>query len=159
MDYKKIECVSYGLGNKFIKPKFKKISNRHMFNKPNGGLWSSPVNCEYSWRDWSNENDWGDLSTSFEFIFNGKVLIIDCLRDLNNLPIQELECHQRRSQRDHGAEYPRNLDFKKINKSYDGIWLTSKGERETRFEGLVDLYGWDCETLLVMNQKVIRPTL
>lgn len=154
--YERVECISYGLGNEFVESKFKKISNRHMFNKPNGGLWSSPVICEYGWRDWSNDNDWGDLSTNFKFIFHGKVLIIDSLKDLSGLPVQNLECHQRRSQRNHGAEFPRNLDFVKINKSYDAIWLTAKGEREARFERGIDIYGWDCETLLVMNQNVIR---
>ena len=46
----------------------------------------------------------------------------------------------------------RYLDFEKIAENYDAIWLTEKGMQETRWSN-PDLYGWDCETFLILNPK------
>ena len=37
-----------------------------------------------------------------------------------------------------------------VNLGYDAIFLTEKGQHETRFSE-PSLYGWDCECVLVMN--------
>ena len=51
-----------------------------------------------------------------------------------------------------GKLYP---DFEKMVKmGYDAIYLTDKGQMETRFT-MPDLYGWDCECVLVMNPDCV----
>lgn len=44
-----------------------------------------------------------------------------------------------------------------IRSGIDAIWLTPKGERETRFSHPKNLYGWDCESVLIMNPNGISP--
>ena len=47
------------------------------------------------------------------------------------------------------------IDFEKmLSDGIDAIYLTEKGEQETRFES-PGLYGWDCECVLVMNPDCI----
>ena len=47
------------------------------------------------------------------------------------------------------------LDFNKIAEDYDAIHLTEEGQWATRFSRPNTLYGWDCETLLVLNFNAI----
>lgn len=39
----------------------------------------------------------------------------------------------------------------------DAIFLTERGERATRFTHPRTLYGWDCESVLVLNPAIISP--
>lgn len=43
------------------------------------------------------------------------------------------------------------LDFELLAKNYDAIWLTENGQSETHLYYPINLYGWDCETVLIMN--------
>ena len=47
------------------------------------------------------------------------------------------------------------LDFNKIAEDYDAIHLTEEGQWKTRNTYPNTLYGWDCETLLVLNFNAI----
>ena len=48
------------------------------------------------------------------------------------------------------------IDFEKLKKQgIDSIYLTSQGVWRTRFIHPVSLYSWDCETLLILNEKCI----
>jgi hypothetical protein len=51
------------------------------------------------------------------------------------------------------------MDFEALAKEYDAIWLTEKGMWDTRDSapGQPTTYGWDCETIYVMNPDVIKP--
>jgi len=129
------DLIHYG-ADKYDKDKFMPISNRKWV-KPKGGLWTSPVTSERGWSDWSQEAQWGDLSESFTLKFSGSVLKIDCYDDISKLPWLN----------DNIINFDDVID--------DAIHLTVKGEEETRFSHPKSLYGWDCETVLILNPDCI----
>ena len=138
----KLDLITYGCGTEFDPVKFKPIKNRD-FIKPDGGLWASPINSPYGWKEWCMEQEQGNLSSSFTFAFDGKVLVIDSLEDAMRMPWLTLfDCIQ----------YP---NFEQIAQHYDAIWLTTKGQVETRFSE-PNMYGWDCETVLILNPDCIE---
>lgn len=75
-----------------------------------------------------------------------KILIINEYNDINKIPII--------IEKDSSIIF-KKYDFETLSKTYDCIWLTEKGECETHFLPYPnfsnDLYGWDCESLLIMN--------
>ena len=145
------EFIHYG-HDKFDKDLFVPIRNVG-FVKPVGGLWASPINSNYGWKDWclSEEFHISLLDRSFRFSLNkaAKVYTIDNRKQLYSLPI------------DHNKSYKIDLsirpflDFELISKRYDAIWLTIDGERDTRCLRPLNLYGWDVESLLVLNPNII----
>lgn len=142
---KRMKLITYGCGN-FDISKFKPIQNPEILNKPSGGLWSSPIDSEWGWKDWCQHEDWGDLTHSFTFTFTGNVFVIDSLKDAKSTPWIDIYLFKRRL-----------LDFEfLVNNGYDAIHLTVNGERETRFESVYSMYGWDCETVLIMNPNKIK---
>ena len=81
----KLSLITYGLGNE-IKPELiKPIKNSWV--KPKGGLWASPINSAYGWKEWCEAEEFGNLSSSFSFEFEGNVLVIDSLHDMDKLPV------------------------------------------------------------------------
>ena len=145
--------ITCGCGNKFDPLRFRPIKNRPEFCKPSGGLWSSPVNSTYGWRDWCKSEDFhrGEPGTEFKFHLKegSRVYKIDNVYDLISVPYKT----QRRYIRD-----GKMIDFEGMAKEYDAILLTVNGEHETRYsdrEFGMDLYGWDCETLLVLRPECI----
>jgi hypothetical protein len=125
---------------------FKPICDVPFRNKPKGGLWTSPVDSEYGWKDWSEDNQYGDLSIHFDLAFEGTVLEIDSVEDMNELPWIE-------------QEFMHFVSFEPlVFMGYDAIHLTNKGQCDTRLTYPKSLYGWDCETVLVMNADAILAT-
>jgi len=132
-----MQLISYGLGDKFELEKFKAIKNIPWI-KPEGGLWASPIDSPYGWKQWGCENLFGDFTSQFEFTFKGSILIIDAIRDLRKLTWNDT--------------YPNSIDFEALQRAgHDAIWLTAKGERDTRFSRPYSLYGWDCESVIILN--------
>lgn len=137
---------TWGCGESYERNKFKRIKNKENSNKPGGGLWSSPIPSSYGWDSCSRDNDYGDLSTSFELKLKGNIFKIDGLVDMVNLYWKEGEG---------GFRFLIGIDFEKmLSDGIDAIYLTEKGEQETRYE-CPGLYGWDCECVLVMNPDCI----
>ena len=138
--------VTYGLGDAYCREKFTPIKNRkHM--KPEGGLWASPVCSNYGWREWCEAESWGDLKSRFETEFTGRTLVIDSLLDLGGVIWQEDS---------YGIGYP---DYEAmLGMGVDSIFLTEKGQQETRFSH-PGLYGYDCECVLVMNPECVRAAI
>jgi len=142
----KLHLITYGCGKKFDVAKFKPVKNK-MFVKPEGGLWASPVNSSYGWREWCKNESFGSLSHSFKFEFEGNVFVIDDTASAARMPWLSVYSY---------LQYP---DFEKlVSLGYDAIWLTEKGQQETRF-GEPSLYGWDCESVLVMNPSGVLTKL
>jgi len=136
----KLHLITYGCGKKFDRKKFNSIKNR-MHVKPEGGLWASPINSTWGWKDWCESESYGDLSSNFEFEFEGNVFVINSLQDAMKMPWREVEGYR-------SIKYP---DYEKmIELGYDAILLTENGQQETRYSE-PSLYGWDCESVLVMN--------
>ena len=145
---KTIKCITYDCGNSFEKEKFIPVKNSlASLNKPTGGLWSSPHDSEHSWSCAATSMGVRDLKTSFNFIYTGYTLVIDCLEDLNKIKWIPFR----------GCDFIKIPDFEDlINRGFDAIHLTGDGEIKTRLTHPLNLYGWDCETVFIMNKERIK---
>lgn len=116
-------------------------------SKPYGGFWAFPIDSEHGWKHWCQENDFEKINDDLSFILilkpGTKILRIDSYADLEVLPKIS----------SYSMLYP---DFELLSKSYDAIWLTAKGERETHGSYPLDLCDWDCESVLIMNVNCIE---
>lgn len=112
--------------------------------KPRGGFWTSPVDSEWGWKDWCTENEFRECNeeNSIRMKFNpdARILVLDSLFDLKRLPFSSSPFVP--------MLFP---DYEELAKSCDAIWLTENGESESRMSYPVSLYGWDCESILIMN--------
>lgn len=131
---KRINLIHYG-ADKFIKEAVRPVKNDWV--KPYGGFWASPVNAERGWKEWCIAEDFElqRLKRYFTVTFIGRVIVIDCVKDLDNLIWLS----------------DAMIDFKTLSERIDAIYLTWNGQCETRFSCPRSLYGWDCESVLVMN--------
>ena len=151
-DYSKEEFVHYG-ACEFDRTKFRKIRNRttpHCKPVHGTGLWSSPVDTSYGWRHWCAEEDYKSYEKENFFTFrladDARLYVIDTLHDLEALP----------NLGDKNAGwFSLGLNFVKIAEKYDAIFLTEYGQQRTRLSEPINLYGWDCECILVLNADVI----
>ena len=141
-----MQYIHYGDDN-FDINKFIPISSRSEATKPFGGFWGSRKNADFSWKEWCTEIDLKskDLTKKIQFsLSNGaKILVINNIKLLDKLPQNE-ENHI-------VNKLFVTLDFEKLSKQYDAIEvLISEDERLYEL-----LYGWDCDSILVMNPNVI----
>lgn len=142
--------VHYGSW-KFDLNKFEKIKNT-TWCKPDGGLWTSPMNVQYDWKEFCVSENFNREMLHSRMVLklcSKKILVIDGLKDM-----------QKHFKWD---EYLRlgtfkyyRPDFEELAKKYDAIHLTWKGQCETRRSQPHNLYGWDVETVLVLNAKKIK---
>lgn len=138
---------------------FKKIKNEKYWNKPLGGLWTSPFDSEYGWFDWCKSEGFRLDRLDKFFVLNiktDKILTIDSLQDLKNC-LKDFE--QQLDNTDpffntKNTVITKVLDYEKLSNYYDAIHLTVKGEGRTRLSN-PHLYGWDCETVLILNKHCI----
>lgn len=142
-----LEVIHYG-NSIYKSEEFKPILNQ-MFIKPLGGLWTSPVISTWSWRDWCASQEYGECiqENSFNLKFNkdAKILIIESYQDLEEI------VKDYRILSDPLLKFFTILDFEKLRESCDAIWLTEEGQRQTHLSTPLSLYGWDCESILIMN--------
>jgi hypothetical protein len=119
--------------------KIKPIRNQDLV-KPIGGLWTSPVDSLFGWKDWCKGADFRECNeyNSFKLGINkdAKICIIDSHDDLIKLL--------------NNSEY---LDFEYLSLNYDAIHLTKKGQEKTHMTRHYNLYGWNCESILIMNKN------
>lgn len=142
-DHAELRLVTYGCGDGYRSGKFQPIRNRE-FVRPNGGLWASPVGCDWGWRERCLAEEFGDLTTQFGFVFRGEVLRIDSFADAVAMPWQDSPSPI--------CNWP---DYEVMQRvGVDAIHLTEDGQDATRFSR-PSLYGWDCECVLIMNPKGI----
>ena len=132
--------------------------DRRLFNpvrniggvKPYGGLWASPAASPLGWSDWCIENDFrtDSLKTGFMFCLADDARVLDIYRSdqLDGLP--ELDA---------GRTGWCFLDFEKLAQEYDAVELDLSNEVRDRWDsGLYyRLYGWDCDSILIMNPDII----
>ena len=145
-EIRSIDLITYGHGDSYCEELFVRVKNAE-YLKPLGGLWASPVGCEYGWKKWGELNHFGDFSTSFLTHYKGRTLTIDSYRDL-----EAVIWKSGGKMNLFSARYP---DYEAMFASgVDAIYLTEAGEEETRFTD-PGLYGWDCECVFVMNPKCL----
>lgn len=146
-----LSLVTYGKGNFFDKSKFQPIKNAPYWNKPSGGLWASPINVKYSWKNWCNIEKFGDLTTSFEFTITGNILKIENSNILNQLSLISEGIDDYHIVLMSDLYNSQLIDFEAVVKSgIDAIWLTEDAIRHKEF------YGWDCESVLILNSNCIQ---
>lgn len=137
--------IHYG-SNEYNPSMFNPITNRDGLTKPFGGLWASNINAEYGWKDWCKDEDFRlerlDSSFTFKLRENANVLFIDSTEILSRLPINART----------PVESWTCLDFDSILKSgIDAIDVNI-----TKCWSLYDaLYGWDCDSILILNKDII----
>lgn len=137
------EYIHYGC-DAYDPEQFVEPVNQHHHNKPDGGLWGSPVDAEYPWVRWCQENDFttGPMDKSFRFklVPGAKVYHVRSRRDVELMP---QKCF---------SEFLREIDFEEmLIDGWDAI------EYEVNGETYMALYGWDCDCILVLNRNVILP--
>lgn len=125
----------------FDPEKFNPPMNRPNGNKPLGGLWASPEGSAMSWKEWCLAEDFrvGDLAESFRFslVESAKILHVYGRDDIDPL-----------LNRQDGALF---FDFEGLmRQGYDAVEYHIESAWQT-------LYGWDCDSILVLNPDVIVP--
>lgn len=88
-----------------------------------------------------------DLGVVFNLKDNTRIYTINTYKDLEWL--------MERYKDNNSFSFKPTLDFERISKDYDVIELTEAGQWETRFSHPFNLYGWDVESILVLNFDVI----
>lgn len=140
--------------------KFQKIKNSRSRNKPIGGLWTSPVNSEYGWKDFVESESYKKDRYLNDCVLislkdSAKIFKIDSNQDFKEAPKRSTEIGET-------DWYPpiKYLDFEKLAEDYDALWLTYNGVKDlSYFDGdllIGDLYGWDVETVLLFNLDCIE---
>lgn len=140
--------------NRKLVKEVKNSEKRYYLNKPEGGLWTSPINSEYGWREFLRE---GNLSSGRKrlehyalFKLNDsikrKLFIVNSEEDVLLLPRIMINNYIL-------------VDFERLaNMGYSGLWLTWKGQVETRYTrpGGIEFYGWDVETVLLFSMNGVE---
>lgn len=146
--------IHYG-SKKYDTEHFTPIQNCYQRNKPIGGLWASDVNAPYGWKTWCNDNEFyperNTEDNCFRFLLsdNAKILTLTCESDVENLP--------KLSEKRFSNNYP---DFEKIIEQGFDVIDYRLSEDIGYFGSLYyALYGWDCDSILVLNPDVIIPIL
>ena len=142
-----MQLIHYG-NNKFNEEKFLPIKNVK-WDKPIGGLWTSPINSVYSWKQWCKNScyplDYFKQFFQLELKTNTKLFKIDFYKDLLKIPILNDNFFR--------------INFEQMAQEYDAIHLTVRGlhrTTQTKYIGKPNLYGWDAETVLILNKNCIK---
>lgn len=148
--------IHYG-SNAFDRNKFCPIKNNSWgYCKPSreSGLWASNISSKFGWKQWClQENFFVDkLKENFTFYIkdDAKILHINSINDLEKLPKLD-------SIFQNTWYVP---DFEKAQKQYDAIELHLSTEKKVDNERNLYymLYGWDCDSILIMNPDIIKTT-
>lgn len=138
--------------DQFYKEMFMPIKNIPMFVKPHGGFWGSPLDTAQSWSAFVEQENFGKSkykSCGFKFkLENAKVLTITNAQQLKDLP------HQKDNDL-FGMKLDSlfdQLDYEELSKTYDAIEVYVSKD----YELYERLYGWDVDSVLVMNPDVVK---
>ena len=140
----KKKYIHYG-HKEFSLDRFNPIVNCQYFSKPTGGLWASPVDADNGWKVWCEAENFRkcEIENSFTFTLrdDANVLYVDSKECLSDLPKQntwhDIWC---------------TLDFEKLMETYDAVELNLSAAPNLYFE----LYGWDCDSILILNPYVVE---
>ena len=131
--------------------------------KPKGGLWASPVDSIFGWKDWCEGEDFHTdrlkTWTKFKISPEAKILVINSYDDL-------VEVARKYSERRFDLspyDSDRVLKFVKMQEDgYSGVFLTYRGHRENhliwdrRSPVCCGLNTWDCESIILFDPEVIE---
>ena len=67
--------------------------------KRDGGLWTSPIDSKWGWKDWNDCEQFRDCDERNSFTVclksDAKIFVIDSLEDLKNSPLRD--CYSKKS--------------------------------------------------------------
>lgn len=147
--------IHYG-ASEFDLNRFNPIKNGHLESKPFGGLWASPVDSKWSWRNWCEAEEFrlDRLITSFSFVLSddARVIHLKSGADVDKLPKYNPYT---------GTDYPaRYIDFENLMNECDAIEVhMSEEPSETKWQDQLycRLWAWDCDSILIMNPEIVVP--
>ena len=132
----------------FMPEQFCPIRNRYGFTKPYGGFWASPKDAERGWKDWCEAEGFRECKESNAFCFtlrdDAHVLTIVNTEQVRSIPQQ------------HNTIFTsllwKSLDFEALEQSgVDAVEVSLSADWNLYYE----LYGWDCDSILIMNPEII----
>ena len=138
--------IHYG-HNEFDINKFEIPKNRAWCNKPKGGFWASRIDAKHGWKHWCEAENFRfcDINNSVVFNISDKanILYINCVSDVYQLPEQD----------EYTDSYMRSVDFEKLIASgVDAIEFNISND----WDLYMALYGWDCDSTLILNSDIIE---
>lgn len=147
--------IHYG-STSFDKNKNFPIRNEECWVKPKGGLWASRKNASWGWKDWCEAEEFRDCfeDNAFTFVLRegATVAVINTLEQLHSLP----EMPEGRF-----SHLSYNIDFEEcLKRGIDAIELCWYGEEHhaNRKDDLhFNLYGWDCDSIVILNPDIVVP--
>jgi hypothetical protein len=127
--------------------KIKPIKNRYMWHKPSGGLWASPVSAAMGWKEWCEQEEFmlDRLETfcTFSLREDANIYEINSTEDVEAMPRQDQAIQMKTI---------KAIDFEKmLADGVDAIQFNLSANPCLYW----DLYGWDCDCILIMNPAVI----
>lgn len=133
----------------FIPEQFTPIQNRYGMTKPYGGFWASPKDAKWGWKDWCEAEEFRECKESNAFCFtlrdDAHVLTIVSTEQVRSIPQQNNERFRTLWQA---------FDFETlVNSGVDAVEVSLSADWNLYYE----LYGWDCDSILIMNPEIIVP--
>ena len=132
---------------KFNKERFVIPKNRNFGNKPIGGLWASPENADFGWKEWNDVEHYVECDPDNAFRFKLKkgtrLYEIHSKKDADMLPV--VENNMALLYLGIGMD---TYDWEAIAKECDAVMY---------YEHSKCMYGWECDSILVLNPDVIIP--
>ena len=130
---------------------FEPIQNTRVFTKPTGGIWASRTDAKFGWKDWCKDTDgFFVCDDDFSFVFSlkedAKILEVHSHKDF-------LCIYEKYGRKE--VLFPtcfQLLDFELLHKDYDAIEYFLSDDRRLYH----DMYGWDCDSILIMNPEIIQ---
>lgn len=128
---------------------FKPISNRPFSVKPHGGLWASSIDAKFGWKDWCEAENFRECLEQNSFRFrlrdDANIIKINSKDDCSELPIVPV------SPSYSGLNWLL-IDFEQLVKDGVDVIQVNMSNDDRLYWAL---YGWDCDSILVMNKDVI----
>lgn len=152
IEEKELTMIHYGT-DKYNPYLFEPITNRSKLNKPDGGLWGSSPDTDSGWFEWCVSRGYmhQDDKQRFEVNIHGRVITINSVADIvRDFIWKEVDPDK------NYIGLPLMIDFEAMTKTVDAIHLTKRGQAVTLCSRPHSFFGWDCESILVLNQEVIK---
>lgn len=128
------------------------IKNIDYFTKPSGGFWGTPKDSNMDWRSWCFDNEFHieTLGSCFEFTLNDTAKIITIKSHKDMVALRDSGFAMDVSKFQSSFRFDIFLDYEKLlEHGYDAIEVVINGDTYW------DLYGWDCDSILVMNPEIL----
>lgn len=158
-----MNLITLGI-DKIDPEKFEEVKNCFLRNKPKGGLWTSPENSKWGWKDFVMSENYQEKRylknmTLITLKPTAKIYIIKDIDSYLNCTLRNVMYEDQISELLTKHQY---IDFEQLSKEYDALWVTEEAiEKLGSIDLLGDfclgpLNGWDVETVLLFNLDCIE---